>query len=233
MTQDRSTPNQGERKTLYQKVTASSYYGLLGVPPSASVREIRQAYRDLSKLYHPDTTSLPAAIALRKFQDLNEAYATLSSPERRIVYDQKIGYSRVPVIQPLPNLNQSNSQSRVTESSSAYLEPTDRPLSPGELFALFILGLTFLTCLVLAITIGLTRGDTVLQPVAAHPIPLQQAATSIRTDSPKPTTHKPDSVSLVAPLATRTAAPVSEAPLIQPSPNSVDSSERSHVTSSP
>jgi hypothetical protein len=48
-------------------------------------------------------------------------------------------------------------------NSSAYLDPTDRPLSAGEIFALFILGLTFLGCLLLAIAIGLTRGESAVQ----------------------------------------------------------------------
>jgi hypothetical protein len=152
---------------------ATSYYGLMGLHPSASVREIRQAYRDLSKRYHPDTTSLAAAIATVKFQQLNEAYATLSNPERRTVYDRKIGYSTVPVIQSsLPSQplrgEQFKASTRTVQSSSAYLDPTDRPLSPGEIFALFILGLTFVGCLVLAIAIGITRGEAVLQPMTAQ-----------------------------------------------------------------
>jgi hypothetical protein len=139
----------------------NSYYALLGLHPAASALEIRRAYRELSKCYHPDTTELPAKVAIAKFQQLNEAYATLSSPERRQIYDQKIGYSRISVIQAPSNLNRLVSKSKY--SSSAYLDPTDRPLSAGELFALFILGLTFLGCVLLAIAIGLTRGESAFQ----------------------------------------------------------------------
>ncbi|MDF0556264.1 J domain-containing protein [Kamptonema sp. UHCC 0994] len=136
---------------------ASTYYGLLGLDPSASSREIRQAYRELSKRYHPDTTHLPTAIATSKFQQLNLAYATLSNPERRLNYDRNIGYSRLTIIQPPTDLNHpSNSPNN---SNSAYLDPTDRPLSPGEIFILFILGLTLLGCLALAIAIALIRGN--------------------------------------------------------------------------
>lgn len=164
---ERATPNGEDLKTPYQKMLAESYYGLLGLHPSASAREIRQSYRELSKLYHPDTTTLPTAIATSKFQQLNEAYATLSSPERRNSYNRKIGYSSVAVVQPLPSLHRPTSPKQ-TYTSSAYLDPTDRPLSPGEIFALFILGLTFVGCLCLAIAIGLTRGDAVL-PTATLP----------------------------------------------------------------
>ena len=66
---------------------ATNYYTLLGVAPNASAQDIRRAYRDLSKLYHPDTTELESDVATVKFQALNEAYATLSSPEKLLTYD--------------------------------------------------------------------------------------------------------------------------------------------------
>ena len=145
-----------------------TYYSLLGLHPSASAIEVRRAYRELSKHYHPDTTDLPTTVATAKFQQLNEAYATLSNPERRFTYDLKIGYSRFGVIQPPADLNHPVSCS-LDLSKSAYLDPTDRPLSPGEIFALFILGLTFLACLLLAIAIGLTRGDAAFQTQLLQP----------------------------------------------------------------
>lgn len=155
------------------KATASqTYYDLLGLHPSASGQQIRRAYRELSKRYHPDTTALPAAIATTKFQQLNEAYATLSSPDRRAAYDLKIGYSRFTVIQPSVDLNRPATESRKVRST-AYLDPTDRPLSAGELFALFILGLTFIACLALVIFVGLTRGETAFQPITASPVVVQ------------------------------------------------------------
>lgn len=155
----------------------NNYYTLLGLHPSASAIEIRRAYRQLSKLYHPDTTELPAELATSKFQQLNEAYATLSNLERRMTYDLKIGYSRLSVIQAPPDLNHPVSQSQVS-SKSAYLDPTDRPLSSGEVFALFILGLTLLGCVFLAIAIALTRGDAAFQPT------LLQSLTTVTTSNP-------------------------------------------------
>lgn len=146
----------------------SNYYSLLGLHPSASAIEIRRAYRELSKRYHPDTTDLPTTVAIPKFQELNEAYATLSSPERRFTYDLKIGYSRFGVIQAPPDLNEPVSYS-YDWSKSAYLDATDRPLSAGEVFALFILGLTFLTCLLLVIVISLTRGDAAFHTQREQP----------------------------------------------------------------
>lgn len=158
MTSNRATSNQG------QTDLTSNHYTLLGLHPSASIVEIRRAYRELSKRYHPDTTDLAAQVATEKFHQLNEAYATLSNPDRRKNYDQKVGYSRLYVIKPLPELHrQTQAQSKYR--SSAYLDPTDRPLSGGEIFALFLLAIAFIGCLVLAIAVALTRPDTILQPI--------------------------------------------------------------------
>lgn len=184
MTQDKASSAGNGSQAQYQKTVPSTYYSLLGLKPSATVREIRQSYRELSKLYHPDTTQLSAEIATAKFQQLNEAYATLSNVEQRTAYDQKLGYSPVAVSQPLPSLNKPQPK----YSSSAYLDPTDRPLSPGEVFALFILGLTFVGCLVLAIAIGLTRGDAAMQAVAANKS-LPEIIKTIATDQPPAVTE--------------------------------------------
>lgn len=127
-----------------------NYYQLLGLHPSASAIEIRRAYRELSKKYHPDTTALPAATATAKFQTLNDAYATLGHPDRRAIYDRQIGYARTYVVQP-PNDFRPPPSRADKYRSSAYLDPTDRPLSGGELFALSMLLSSFLACLTLAV----------------------------------------------------------------------------------
>ena len=150
-------PNSNRQKTTTlppQVKLITSYYGLMGLQPSASNIAIRRAYRQLSKKYHPDTTELPPHIATAKFQRLNEAYAMLSSPEQRSLYDLKIGYSRLHVIQ-APNWSEPNSNQH---SRAAYLDPTDRPLSSGEVFVLVLLGLTFVGCLLLVMVVAYLRG---------------------------------------------------------------------------
>lgn len=135
-----------------------SYYTLLNISPWASPQTIRRAYRELSKLYHPDTTDLPPAIAKEKFQQLNEAYGILSNPESRNTYDLKHGYSRFSVIQ-VPHEFQPPVERSSYSSRSAYLDPSDRPLSGGELFALCLLGFTFVGCIALVIVVGISRGE--------------------------------------------------------------------------
>ncbi|MGD1901768.1 MAG: J domain-containing protein [Geitlerinemataceae cyanobacterium] len=138
------------------KSTTKTYYDELGLHPSATEREIRRAYRELSKRYHPDTTTLPVAVATPKFQRVNEAYATLSNYERRLVYDAKIRYSRVIVAQAAPDLRRPSAGAA---DSPGFIDPIDRPLSSGEVFALFLMGATIVGCLALAIGIAVLRGD--------------------------------------------------------------------------
>lgn len=140
-----------------QVTLINSYYGLMGLHPSASNIAIRRSYRQLSKKYHPDTTILPSSVATDKFQRLNEAYAVLSSPEKRSLYDLKIGYSRLNVIQ-APSWSEPESNQGANYSRTAYLDPTDRPLSSGEIFVLVLLGLTFAGCLLLVMIVAYLRG---------------------------------------------------------------------------
>lgn len=66
---------------------AKDLYGVLGVPRSASADEIKQAYRKLSKEWHPDKHKGDKA-AETKFKEINEAYEALGDPEKRKMYDQ-------------------------------------------------------------------------------------------------------------------------------------------------
>ena len=65
------------------------FYTILGVSPLATADEIKAAHRELVKIFHPDLFSLNTekARANHKLQEINEAYATLSNPERRRQYD--------------------------------------------------------------------------------------------------------------------------------------------------
>ncbi|MGF1458332.1 MAG: J domain-containing protein [Leptolyngbyaceae cyanobacterium] len=169
--------------------TTPTHYQLLKIKPTASLQEIRRAYRDLSKLYHPDTTTLPPAIAIEKFKHLNNAYATLSNPDSRTAYDYSIGISRVAVIQAPAYLNRPATERGHTGRDSAYLDPTDRPLSAGEMFALFILGITFVGCLILVFTISWTKGELVLYSEPTAPPSASQSQPT--TSQPAPASRSP------------------------------------------
>ncbi|HJJ95770.1 MAG TPA: molecular chaperone DnaJ [Methanocorpusculum sp.] len=65
---------------------SDSYYDTLGVPKNASQDEIKKAYRNLAKKYHPDVCKEPGAE--EKFKTINEAYSVLSDESKRRQYDQ-------------------------------------------------------------------------------------------------------------------------------------------------
>lgn len=63
------------------------YYEVLGVSKSASDDELKKAYRQLAKKYHPDANPGDKE-AEAKFKEASEAYQVLSDPEKRQMYDQ-------------------------------------------------------------------------------------------------------------------------------------------------
>ncbi len=62
------------------------YYEVLGVTRSASADDVKNAFRNLARKYHPDVNK--ADDAEEKFKEINEAYGVLSDPEKRAAYDR-------------------------------------------------------------------------------------------------------------------------------------------------
>lgn len=61
------------------------YYATLGVERKADAETIKKAYRKLARRFHPDVSK--EADAASRMAEVNEAYAVLSDPEKRIAYD--------------------------------------------------------------------------------------------------------------------------------------------------
>ena len=62
------------------------YYEVLGVDKSAGEKDLKNAFRSLARKYHPDRSTEDDAED--KFKEIQEAYAVLSDPEKRQMYDR-------------------------------------------------------------------------------------------------------------------------------------------------
>ncbi|MEB3243671.1 MAG: J domain-containing protein [Cyanobacteriota bacterium] len=186
-----------------------TYYQLLRMPATATEQQLRQAFRRLSKCYHPDTTTLPAAEAARAFQQLQRAYAVLSDPAARRLYDERLRLSHglpaarsaSPGAAPRPTADGPLAGATLRSGAPVSLR---RALSGGEWFALLLLALALALSLVVGIGVAWARGAemmrwpswwTDLHPTAA---PLASASPPA-AGSPPPT-----------------AAPEADAPLFAP-----------------
>ncbi|HEX7395535.1 MAG TPA: molecular chaperone DnaJ [Anaerolineaceae bacterium] len=67
-------------------MASRDYYEILGVGRSATPEELKAAFRNLARKFHPDINKEPDAED--KFKEMNEAYAVLSDPEKRTAYDR-------------------------------------------------------------------------------------------------------------------------------------------------
>lgn len=75
------------------------YYNILQIPPHASPQEIKQAYRRLAMIYHPDKNQNDA-YSITQFDEIKEAYEVLTHPMKKETwlqerwYNQSIGRKR-------------------------------------------------------------------------------------------------------------------------------------------
>lgn len=65
------------------------HYRILGVQPHASEADIKNAYRKLSRIYHPDR-QMGSDRATDCFKHISSAYADLGDPSRRVLYDRQL-----------------------------------------------------------------------------------------------------------------------------------------------
>lgn len=66
----------------------SNFYEILGVSKNSDLAEIKRAYKQLAKQYHPDKNK--SAEASEKFKEISVAYETLKDAEKREEYDLQL-----------------------------------------------------------------------------------------------------------------------------------------------
>ena len=106
-----------------------NYYDLLGVPKTASRAQIKQAYRDIALVYHPDSNFFTEIIESSHqggdqdlFKRITAAYHTLMNQGSREAYDQSLPPD-------LPGWNRKTSDP-IAEKMCAYAANSDGRLRP-------------------------------------------------------------------------------------------------------
>lgn len=99
-----------------------NYYQILGVKVDATDEQIKTAYKLKAKIYHPDVSTIPNAGEI--FKHISNAKDVLLDPDKRIMYDYKIGVKgtgqqqnerRQNKYQPPPQSQQATSQNTGTK----------------------------------------------------------------------------------------------------------------------
>ncbi|GMH02983.1 hypothetical protein Nepgr_004822 [Nepenthes gracilis] len=71
--------------------SASTLYGVLGIPATATSQEIKKAYRTLARVFHPDVVAMNRKDSCAaEFIKIHAAYTTLSDPDKRANYDRDL-----------------------------------------------------------------------------------------------------------------------------------------------
>jgi molecular chaperone DnaJ len=69
--------------------TKRDYYQVLGISREASEEEVKRAYRQLARKYHPDVNAGDPKAAEERFKEISEAYEVLADPQKRQRYDSQ------------------------------------------------------------------------------------------------------------------------------------------------
>jgi molecular chaperone DnaJ len=132
-------------------VPGLTHYDVLGVPPSASAEQIREAFRRLAREHHPDRAATSGRDGGEvTMPAINEAYRVLNDPARRAVYDASLrtGSARGPAASPSPgsaSATSATSTSPTMPTFPSHLGPARFPWRSVSFFAvLAIIGVVVL-----------------------------------------------------------------------------------------
>ena len=102
------------------------YYQVLGVGPNADGKEIKKAYRTIIRYCHPDSPD--CRMTKDEMLEVQEAYETLSDPEKRARYDRR---------RTTPSVGRSGRAAPGTGRRTASPDPFYRDDSLSDLFSFF------------------------------------------------------------------------------------------------
>ena len=196
------------------------HYAVLGIDPSADQEVITAAYRALAKKYHPDTGATAGTASAERFEQVQQAYEVLRTPESRRRYDQEllaatereldehlakrqrmiaagIGSGGLPPPAGIGGIRPEPLASRpVKKARRGSMLPF---LVPGLLLVAVVAGGAFLM---------LPKSPEAPAKVAAAPAPAPVPAPAAKVDTPQPAPAKAAEVEAPAPPPAPVPAPV-------------------------
>ncbi len=107
------------------------FYQILGVPQSASSTRIKEAFKRLALTYHPDRNP-SNTFAEEKFKQVNEAYQTLSNPEKKAKYDLIFQYSSRSTVSSQPHDTYSSTAKRYSRHVNRPFQTKPNPYGRYE-----------------------------------------------------------------------------------------------------
>lgn len=111
------------------------YYEILGVARTATLDEIKKAYKRLAHQYHPDVTKDPKGE--EKFKEIGEAYATLKDKEKRAAYDDLGKHGTGEEFRPPPNWGANNNGNPFGQGGQNSQQNPFDDIDLADLFASF------------------------------------------------------------------------------------------------
>jgi len=101
-----------------------THYETLEVSPTATSDEIKQAFRRLAKIFHPDRKT--ATASLQKFQALSVAYEVLTDDRQRKTYDHQLRYG--PTAAPTPDRSDREAKAHRAYRTKRQAQPESEDL---------------------------------------------------------------------------------------------------------
>ena len=188
---------------------ALTHYERLQVSNQASPAELRQAFRLLSKRYHPDTTSLPREQAEEAFRQLQQAYGVLIDPLSRRRYDtllQPASSASTAAAGPPGWMATGRGAAGGAPAAAPRPVAVRRSLSGGEWFALLLLGLALVLSLVLGLGVAWARGAALVRSPSWWP-EVEPGGQAVSAGLPPGPSPPPGAAAPVSPFPSAPSAP--------------------------
>lgn len=115
-----------------------NYYEILEVSVNASKEVIKNAYRALSKKYHPDSYDGDKEFAQNRMKEINTAYETLIDDNKRLLYDYDNGFKIDPNA-PVEDVDESKSEVQNISINNDKKDSTKHKLNKSKIIIIGVL----------------------------------------------------------------------------------------------